>query len=173
MNKLERRTHLLYWIKEYGLKTMVEVGTAQGLTAGYLLKNIDDKDFRIYCVDPYESYPELRDSTIAENLEKAQKDVFTDIRSTHLKKKSCEAVKEFEDESIDIVFIDANHQYEAIRQDVELWYPKVKVGGIFSGHDYSPKWNRGVKKAVDEFMTLRGLEFYTAKDCVWYMRKRN
>ena len=41
-----------------------------------------------------------------------------------------------EDESLDFVYIDANHAYDWVVQDIELWYPKVKKGGILWGHDY-------------------------------------
>ena len=42
----------------------------------------------------------------------------------------------FEDKSLDFVYIDANHAYDFVVQDIELWYPKVKDGGFFCGHDY-------------------------------------
>ncbi len=64
--------------------------------------------------------------------------------------KSKEAVKEFKDESLDFVYIDANHNYEFVKEDIELWYPKVKIGGIIGGHDYGPH-ESGVAKAVDEW----------------------
>lgn len=42
----------------------------------------------------------------------------------------------FEDNSLDFVYIDANHAYEFVKQDIELWFPKVKKGGLVMGHDY-------------------------------------
>lgn len=42
----------------------------------------------------------------------------------------------FQDESLDFIYIDANHKYDAVKEDLELWYPKLKKGGVFSGHDY-------------------------------------
>jgi hypothetical protein len=39
-------------------------------------------------------------------------------------------------ESLDFVYIDANHKYDAVKKDLELWYPKVRKGGVFAGHDY-------------------------------------
>lgn len=42
----------------------------------------------------------------------------------------------FEDESLDFVFIDANHAYDYVVQDIELWYQKVKPNGYLLGHDY-------------------------------------
>ena len=49
----------------------------------------------------------------------------------------------------DFIFIDAAHSYEAVRQDIGDWLPKVKPGGSFMGHDYHPSFP-GVSKAVDE-----------------------
>lgn len=41
----------------------------------------------------------------------------------------------FDDESLDLVYIDADHSYEGALKDLQLWYSKVKSGGIVSGHD--------------------------------------
>ena len=67
---------------------------------------------------------------------------------------STEAAKKVADESCDVVFIDADHTYDAVKADIEAWMPKVKPGGWLGGHDYKapPKWAAkwGVKQAVDE-----------------------
>jgi hypothetical protein len=42
----------------------------------------------------------------------------------------------FLDNSLDFVYIDANHAYDFVKEDIELWYPKVKKGGYLCGHDY-------------------------------------
>lgn len=58
----------------------------------------------------------------------------------------------FGDGSIDVVFIDADHSYEGVRQDIEWWHPKVAPGGWIGGHDYGnpdPRFG-GVDRAVDE-----------------------
>lgn len=56
----------------------------------------------------------------------------------------------FSDNSIDFIYIDALHDYESVKKDLHGWYPKVKKGGILSGHDYTPT-HQGVINAVDEF----------------------
>jgi hypothetical protein len=83
----------------------------------------------------------------------------------------------FPDEYFDLIYLDACHLYEAVRQDLRDWWPKVKKGGLFCGHDYMdvnvPFIQ--VKKAVDEFCAeLRlGLDFVTLGHCgSWGLWKR-
>lgn len=57
----------------------------------------------------------------------------------------------------DFVFIDAAHGYEAVRDDIRLWAPKVKPGGWLGGHDYHPKF-QGVIRAVDEAFGKAGID---------------
>lgn len=64
---------------------------------------------------------------------------------------SIEAAATIPDASIDLVFIDADHEYEGVRDDIAAWAPKVRPGGILAGHDYDQPDFPGVRKAVDEF----------------------
>lgn len=61
---------------------------------------------------------------------------------------SVEAAEQFEDESLDFVFIDASHLYEAVKADILAWLPKVKFGGVIGGHDYNE--GCGVNQAVQD-----------------------
>lgn len=74
------------------------------------------------------------------------KDKFTPIQTL-----SHEGAKLYSDNSLDFVFIDANHTYEFVKNDLAAWLPKVKKGGIIAGHDYNPVSWPGVIKAVHEF----------------------
>jgi hypothetical protein len=77
------------------------------------------------------------------------------VRSHILRETSEEAAHRFADASLDFVYIDGNHSYEACKQDIAHWWSKVKPGGVLAGHDYVdgnlPEGNFGVKSAVDEF----------------------
>ena len=68
---------------------------------------------------------------------------------TIMQARSVDAAPKFDDESIDLCFIDAWHDYESVKADIDAWWPKVKVGGVLMGHDYADA-NYGVKRAVDE-----------------------
>jgi hypothetical protein len=81
------------------------------------------------------------------------------------RKSSEEASTLFSNKSIDAIFIDASHDYENVYKDLRYWYPKIKVNGTLSGHDY--KWT-GVKKAVEEFAQIYGLNI-SIHNNVWEM----
>jgi hypothetical protein len=79
---------------------------------------------------------------------------------------SQQAARCVEDDSLSFVYLDGNHTYEAVRQDIHCWYRKVKPGGIIGGHDYSDvrwshrgAWNR-VKEAVDLYADKLGWELF-------------
>ena len=76
--------------------------------------------------------------------------------------KSEQAVAQFDDGSLKFVYIDADHNYKNVKQDIELWLPKVSTPGIIGGHDYFPGRQDGVVQAVDEIFGARA-----SKGCDW------
>jgi cephalosporin hydroxylase len=85
--------------------------------------------------------------------------------------KSVDVAKTIEDESLDWVYIDADHRYEAIKADLEAYFPKVRKGGVVSGHDYTHhqvSWTEpyvfGVIEAVNEFCKEHGYEVNVTSD---------
>jgi len=89
---------------------------------------------------------------------------------------SLEAAQTIEAASLDFVFIDAEHTYEAVTADIEVWLPAIKPGGLLSGHDYSPpgelspKGWPGVVRAVDEFVERSGLTLDRGEQATWFIR---
>lgn len=78
---------------------------------------------------------------------------------------SVNAAKQVPNGSLDWVYIDANHAYSAVIADMDAWWPKLKSGGLFAGHDYGddinpPHWCE-VKPAVDRWMKEHGIGFRT------------
>jgi len=77
---------------------------------------------------------------------------------TPIKMDSAEAVVLYEDKSLDFVFIDAGHEYKSVMRDLVAWYPKVKINGVFAGHDYDYQGQDGeggVQKAVNDFFNKK------------------
>ncbi|HAC64489.1 MAG TPA: hypothetical protein DCF68_13355 [Cyanothece sp. UBA12306] len=97
-------------------------------------------------------------------------------RSIIIRKTSKDAVTEFDDGELDFIFIDGNHGYKYVKEDLHLWWPKVREGGLFSGDDYlfTPQGKTPVKDAVDEFMREVNQKFYLTtqeKFPRWYCLK--
>jgi hypothetical protein len=74
--------------------------------------------------------------------------------------RSADAAREFPDAYFDWVYVDGDHLYDAVRDDLELFAPKLKAGGLLAGDDYGLPgwWEDGVTRAVDEFVADRGWE---------------
>lgn len=81
---------------------------------------------------------------------------------------------EFPDEFFDWVYIDGNHSYEFVRQDLELYFRKLKPGGYIVCDDYHHAgfWNDGVTRAVDEFMATGRARRIFKRRSQFVMRKR-
>lgn len=75
---------------------------------------------------------------------------------------------------LDFVYIDADHMYASVMQDLIAWFPKVRIGGILCGHDYRPGEQPGrAAPAVDDFVKANpGLKLHIAKECSsWFIEK--
>lgn len=111
---------------------------------------------KLYCIDYYPVYSDFPSAEIQNNALTYAILNIIDTPKVHLIiESSIEATKRFKDESIDFVYIDANHSYTFVRDDIQAWLPKVKKGGIIGGHDYDWEdkehdFELAVKRAVDE-----------------------
>ena len=75
--------------------------------------------------------------------------------------------KNYEDETIDFIFIDADHEYDGVMNDIKIWYPKVKKNGIIAGHDYVESFS-GVIKSVKEYFN----DDFEVKGTSWIHNKK-
>lgn len=155
----------------------VEVGVQEGYFSSYILAQWDGK--KLYSVDPWAEFSSDANYVDIANIAQENQEIvynkarellkrFGD-RSQIIRKTSKDSAPMFEDNSMDFVYIDAQHHYEAVAEDIELWWPKVKTMGILSGHDYIPDGHYrmgifGVKRAVNEFVTKNKLELIIASD---------
>lgn len=92
--------------------------------------------------------------------------------ATIIRKLSMEAVNEFENNSLDFVYIDANHQFDYVVEDIIHWTKKVRKGGIVSGHDYEESNTKGVISAVDGYVKSHGLKLNVLEDTSWWFNKK-
>ena len=145
-----RGSFLLDLIQRNNFETIVEVGVKFGRTTYFLLDNVDN--LKIYSID--------RDISMFynDNIKEKYKDRLIPIQGS-----SYEVADQIPNNSVDLVFIDADHSYPAVTKDIIAYAPKIKPGGILSGHDIDYP---GVNKAVNELIK----EYDVGPNHVWFTK---
>lgn len=152
----------------------VEVGCWKGRSAAFMAVEIHNsgKTILFDCVDTWtgsvtedghQSDQYVKSGTLYEKF-LSNTDLVKHI-ITPKRGDSTEMASTYEDNSLDFVFIDGDHRYECVKADIEAWLPKMKNGGILSGHDYG--WCEDVRRAVHEVLG-EGTDSYTDRYGVGY-----
>ena len=152
----------------------VEIGTYFGENAESILETLNIK--KIFLIDPY-------DEDIHEVGEKQAKKKLREFynKIVWVKKLSSNAVKDVPD-NLDFVYIDGDHSYKVVKEDLENYYPKIRKGGVLAGHDIDlgghlmatkPEWKNteGVAEAVIEFVTKHKLKLYINNNDWWCVKE--
>jgi predicted O-methyltransferase YrrM len=138
----------------------VEIGTWKGKSTVFMAEQIKEtkKKIKFYAIDTfvgtagYETWDSVVNKTLYDeylkNIEPVKDYIIT------IKGNSNIVHSQFENDTIDFIFIDGDHTYEGVSADLKGWYPKLKVGGVIAGHDYNEP-NTGVKLAVDSFFMFK------------------
>jgi hypothetical protein len=143
------RVTLAQLFSELEYKVGAEIGVEQGLYSKQLCES--NPGLKLYCVDAWKAYSGYRDHVSQEKI-----DSFYEISKQRLvaydahliRKFSVDASKDFEDNSLDFVYIDGNHEFSHVSADICAWVPKVKNGGIVAGHDYIRRKNKDYQMHV-------------------------
>lgn len=179
--------------EERGFKVGAELGVERGRFATEILKQWPSVE-TYYAVDLWQPITKDQDSTsdgISYFKDENEGDkVFHNVRKKlghweasrgkpgtvrYLRGYTSNAVNQVEDGSLDFIYIDAQHKYEKVKEDLVDWWPKLKIGGIFAGHDYmyNPVWEDensptgvSIGKAVDEFAQSVGHTLMTTTEPV-------
>ena len=158
---------------------IAEIGVWRGHTSLILLDNMPEI-CRFHLIDPwtqYEDYKKSGDNKSDNDLEVDFK-ICQDRLYFHNKKTiyhrcfSSEAAKKIRDKSLNFAFIDGNHSYEYVKEDISLWWPKIKSGGILSGHDLDWENGSGVRQAVEESFGKENKDWFSGPDMVWWVIKK-
>jgi hypothetical protein len=160
------------------LKVGAEIGVAGGQHIKSLMENT--KIEKMYGIDPYydegwdmhDYFSVDSDYGGFDGLYGEVRDMLSvyDDRVELIRKKSTDAAPDFEDESLDFVFIDGFHDYENCYNDISFWHHRVRKGGYVMGHDWEHSGFPGVQQAVlehygDEVQGVSGPVH------VWYVQK--
>lgn len=161
----ERWQILAELCKKINAQTVAEIGVSRGINASKWLELCPEIS-KIYLVDNDSS---VFDAGLFLNQEK---------KITFIRQSSMEAVTYVQD-GLDLVYIDADHGYEAVKDDILAWSKKIRRGGILCGHDYmkEPNKHSEVSMAVNELLadfTEVHLEQDTLENgniYVWWVQK--
>lgn len=149
--QLKRFQWLEKEIKRKGFRLGAELGTRKGRTAGWLLRACSE--LFLVVVDTWQEMPDVVDCPGAKEQDRRFRYFKRTVgpyrdRLTILQMRTDEAHTQVADSSLDFIFIDADHAKESVKKDIQLWEPKVRLGGMISGHDsHFP----GVYEAVLEY----------------------
>jgi predicted O-methyltransferase YrrM len=139
---------------DLGYKVGAEIGVRTGGYSEVLLKQ--NPELKMYCIDPWCESSGIEHhkmkrlyATAVETLSRYNVEI---MRTT-----SMEAVKSFNDDSLDFVYIDALHDFDHVMLDIIHWSTKVRPGGIVSGHDYIVHPAVSVIPAVNAYTAVHGI----------------
>lgn len=150
-----------------------EIGVCLGVTTELYAKELNNLK-KIYAVD---HYPEFVDWN-GFDLNKERQELIKQYAYNKLKqypnveivyKNSSDFVERLEDNELDFIFIDGDHRYKSVLRDITMFYPKVKTGGIFAGHDINLP---DVQKALIYFFgNNRTSDIKIVENNAWYLIK--
>ena len=154
----------------------VEIGVCTGINSLSMLEKLDIS--MLYGVDPYLIYDEYKESWYEDSQDffnAVKQEAYDRLRPylnnyTFVKKFSVDAI-DFIPDDLDFVYIDGNHDYDFVKQDIELWFPKIKSGGVIGGHDFfNMNEHFGVHKAVIEFAVNNNLDLFFKNPDWWFFK---
>lgn len=164
-----------------------ELGVERGETSEYLLRSVPR--LFLFMVDTWRPFPteseyvRSGDLVAQHSSDRQSQDMRQAMQATDfaahrrqiLRLTTMEAAQQIADESLDFVFVDADHTYSSVLNDLQTWWPKIKPGGLLSGHDYGARLDRsgawGVARAVNEFSTQMQVQLHLGKATVWWIEK--
>lgn len=151
------RRELSKLLAALGATRGAEIGVWRGKWSARICA--DNPSLDMLCVDlwaTYQGYADARNNVDAlADAYAMAKQALAPYRATMIRKTSTDAAHDVPDGSLDFVYIDGNHTEPFVKMDLEAWAPKVRSGGIVSGHDYI--WRKEkpyiqVKTAVDRYV---------------------
>ncbi len=143
---------------------ILEIGVFEGTFSDFLFKETQPKE--LHLIDLFEgvTFSGDVDGNNGKTIDIGKqytflKNKYTKADNVFIKKgKSLEILQTYLDDYFDIIYLDGDHTYDAVKNDLQLSYKKIKDGGWICGHDYEMNmtkanrfYNFGVKRAVDEF----------------------
>lgn len=172
---MKDRHELIEHFAKLGFLVGVEVGVLEGSFSRFMCQTIPG--VRLYSVDSWgigDKREKMRNYHV--KMYERAKMKLAGYNAIMIRECSAIAVKVFEDNSLDFVYIDANHNFLNVLEDVTIWTDKIRLGGIVSGHDYN---RLSVKEAVDTYTKKNGYRLEVTglddrgRQSWWFVKKNN
>ena len=168
---------LVSLINKYDLKIGAEIGVGFGTHSQAVL--LKTKVTKLYCIDPYKYFnKEYQDNMRLDQEEfdvlyfkiNRMFDVF-DQRVELIRNTSNKVAPEFEQNELDFVFLDANQTVQSTIENIDIWFKKVRSGGIIAGYSYHKK-TPNMLQDVRKFFTSKKIMFnHDSEYPVWWIIK--
>lgn len=156
---------------ELGFTHGAEIGIEQGKYSERLCSLIPN--LKLHAIDAWQAYDGYRDHVSQSKIDGFYRDTVKRLEPYDvniIRDFSMNAVSQFDDKSLDFVYIDANHEFVQVAQDIKAWSKKVRKGGIVAGHDFCRDKNRNyvnhVKDVVQAWTYSHGIKH-------WFVAKNN
>ncbi len=151
-----------------------EIGVDEGAYSAVLCQAIPG--LKLHCIDSWELNTGAMRRIRLRSFEQA-KTILTPYDVTLIKKESMDALGDFEDRTLDFVYIDAGHRFDDVMNDIMSWTKKVRKGGVVAGHDYVSTAG-GVVAAIDAYTKGHHFKLQVTTDpsepiSWWFTKKWN
>lgn len=157
--KLSRHGGLTKLFAELGFKIGAEIGVEQGKFSEEMCR--DNPGVKLHCIDPWQAYDRYIDHVSQSKLDRFYDEACKRLEPygcNIIRKTSMDAVLDFDHEYLDWAYIDGNHDFEFVVNDIIQWSKRVRSGGIVAGHDYR---HEGKEKRPIPFHVIQAINSYT------------
>lgn len=161
---------MFQYMQKQGMFNLVgaEIGVFKGKNAKSIMELI--KPAKLFLIDPYKEYLEndqIYQFKKAFRIAQDRMQPFKD-KVVFVKKVSSKAIEELP--ALDFVYVDGNHEYKYVKEDLKLYYEKLRNGGVIGGHDFNAMNVNDVCRAVIEFGKWHNLKPYGARIDFWFIK---
>lgn len=141
------RNFVYDYLKYIKPKNIIELGTHYGCSFFAMCQSMKDNqlNIKLYAVDTWEGDEQagFYGNEVWESVNKIKQHCFSEQNTVFMRMLFNDAVKEFDDETFDLIHIDGLHTYEAVSEDFQNWLPKLKKDGVILFHDVNSEKKYG------------------------------
>ena|SRR3990167_7065866 len=161
------RLDLIRWFRELDYTKGAEIGVESGRYAELICQQ--NTQVKLYGIDPYLKYEEYHEYPNQEYMEGIYDHMYDTMAGYAkngqfelIRKKSQDALADFEDGSLDFVYIDGNHEGDYPYQDIKGWAKKVRKNGIVAGHDFVrvKSLDFSIKDALKKYSEEENIKYF-------------